>query len=84
MALLIKLNDIDDNIAYNSTLDGSTSCDEGLWRLVTKYGIPMATGSSGAHETTTFVQQMPMNVVGKSFDNHLWYQIFQVLFFIKV
>jgi hypothetical protein len=27
---------------------------------------------------------MPMNVVGKSFDNHLWYQIFQVLFFIKV
>jgi hypothetical protein len=31
----------------------------------------MATGSSGAHETTTFVQQMPMNVVGKSFDNHL-------------
>jgi hypothetical protein len=67
MVLLNKLNDTDDNIAFNSMPDGSASSDEGTMKepLVIESEIPMAIGSSGAHETTTSTQQMPTNVVGQ-------------------
>ncbi len=74
MVLFNKLNDTDDNITSGSMLDGFTSSDEGTMNqepLVTEFEIPMAISFSGAHEPTTSTQQMPMNVVGKSFDNHL-------------
>jgi hypothetical protein len=69
MVLLNKLNDTDDNIAFNSMPDGSASSDEGTMKepLVIESEIPMAIGSSGAHETTTSTQQMPTNVVGQPF-----------------
>lgn len=55
MVLLNKLNNTDDNIASSSMLDGSTSNDEGTMKkpLVIESRIPMATSSSGVHETTT-------------------------------
>jgi hypothetical protein len=73
MVLFNKLNDTDDNITFSSMLDGFTSGDEGTMKepLVIESEIPMAINFSGAHEPTTSIQQMPMNVVGKSFDNHL-------------
>jgi hypothetical protein len=73
MDLLNKLINTSDNIASGSTPDGSTFSDEGIMKepLVTKSEIPKATSSSGAHETTTYTQQMLMNVESKSFNNHL-------------
>lgn len=64
MALFDKLNDIDDNIAYGWTFDGSTFSDEGTMKewLVIEFEIPMATSSNGVHETTISTQQMPTNV----------------------
>jgi len=73
MVLLNKLINTSDNIASGSTPDGFTSSDEGTMKepLVIESGIPRATSSSGAHETTTSTQQMLMNVESKYFDNHL-------------
>jgi hypothetical protein len=81
MVLLNKLNNANDNIASGSAPYGYTFSDEGTMKepLVIEFGIPMVTGSSGAHETTISTQQMPIDTIGKSFDNHIWYHIFQLL-----
>jgi hypothetical protein len=58
MALFNKLNDVNDNIASNWMLDGSTFKDEGTMRewLVIDSKIPMVTSSSDVHEATISTQ----------------------------
>ncbi len=55
--------------------NGSTYGDEGtmkeplvidtIYKVIESW-IPMVVGSSGAHEVTSYTQQMPMDIIGKS------------------